>query len=68
MAKELLNSCEKLPSADIFSLGVVIFELSTLMLELPSEGEGWHDLRDGRIPRMDSPQRSAMLQQLVAKV
>ena len=66
MAKELLISCEKHPSADIFSLGVVTFELATLVLDLPSEGEGWHDLREGRIPRMES--RSSALTELVAKV
>jgi hypothetical protein len=68
MAKELLSNCEKHPSADIFSLGVLTFEIATLMLELPSEGEGWHDLRDGRIPCMDSPRRSEKLQDLVGKV
>jgi serine/threonine protein kinase len=50
MAKELLSSSDKQPTADIFSLGVVIYEAITLEVELPSEGEGWHELRDGRIP------------------
>ncbi|XP_041466995.1 membrane-associated tyrosine- and threonine-specific cdc2-inhibitory kinase-like [Lytechinus variegatus] len=35
--------------ADVFSLGITIFELAS-DLELPRNGDSWHDLRRGRIP------------------
>jgi membrane-associated tyrosine/threonine-specific cdc2-inhibitory kinase len=36
-------------AADIFSLGITILEIAC-DLDLPSGGEGWHQLRDGQIP------------------
>ena len=36
-------------AADIFSLGITILEIAC-DLDLPSGGEGWHQLRDGKIP------------------
>ncbi len=63
MANELLNNAERLPSADIFSLGVTLYELSysahkleTGCISLPFEGAPWHDLRQGRAqPIADRP-------------
>ncbi len=65
MAKELLNTRERLPSADIFSLGIMLFELassisshnssissSDAVLSLPQEGPYWHKLRDNQAPRI----------------
>lgn len=52
LAKELLSSLEDelpdLTKADIFSLGVTLFELVT-MQELPNTGVQWHWLREGGI-------------------
>lgn len=65
MAKELLNDPNRLPSADIFSLGITLYEIASIHtmepaseldgilgrpLSLPTEGEGWHQLRDGAAP------------------
>lgn len=36
-------------TADIFSLGITTLELAC-DLELPGRGEGWHRLREGRMP------------------
>ena len=36
-------------AADVFSLGISLLELAC-DLELPSEGEGWHCLRNGHLP------------------
>jgi serine/threonine protein kinase len=57
MAGELLASDRKHPSADIFSLGLTLFELaSSLSFVLPSEGPRWHQLRGGlKLPCSDIP-------------
>lgn len=54
MAPELLNSYERLPSADLFSLGLTIYELCYTRDQieknnviLPSDGPNWHKLRKG---------------------
>ena len=54
MAPELLNVTERLPSADIFSLGLSIYEMcftleqiQTGQLLLPTDGPQWHKLREG---------------------
>ncbi len=46
--KELLRG-QFSTAADIFSLGISLLELAC-DLELPSEGEGWHRLREGQLP------------------
>ena len=50
MAAELLTSGlgSRAPPADIFSLGVSAWELAW-GAEPPSDGEAWHDLREGRL-------------------
>ena len=58
MAKELLNSQDRYPSADIFSLGLTLYEIciaaeyrDMLMANqsvLPSEGTEWQKLRAGK--------------------
>jgi serine/threonine protein kinase len=71
MAKELLNDSNRLPSADIFSFGITLYEIASIHtmepageldgilgrpLSLPTEGEGWHRLRDGApSPLLDRP-------------
>ena len=56
MAPELLSSGVKQPSADIFSLGLTLYEMAAgIGWELPSEGPRWHDLRSGsHIPELPS--------------
>lgn len=56
MAPELLNFSERMCSADIFSLGLTILEISysteNLLennISLPTEGLPWQHLRSGRI-------------------
>jgi serine/threonine protein kinase len=42
----LLSSCEKHSSADIFSLGISLYELAASpMWSLPREGDRWHEIR-----------------------
>jgi serine/threonine protein kinase len=54
MAPELLNSSDRMPTADIFSLGITLYELSMIqgkgngLYVLPSEGLLWHELREGK--------------------
>ncbi|XP_054162630.1 membrane-associated tyrosine- and threonine-specific cdc2-inhibitory kinase-like isoform X2 [Oppia nitens] len=48
LAKELMSG-HFTKAADIFSLGVSILEIAC-DLDLPSGGEVWHQLRDGKIP------------------
>ncbi len=50
MAKELLISSERYPSADMFSMGITLYAMAAGMLELPMRGQGWHDLRERNPP------------------
>mmetsp|Transcript_38242 Transcript_38242/g.80460 ORF Transcript_38242/g.80460 Transcript_38242/m.80460 type:complete len:1393 (+) Transcript_38242:345-4523(+) len=44
----LLSSCAKHPGADIFSLGLALYELSASpSWSLPREGDRWHEIRSG---------------------
>ncbi|XP_046985695.1 membrane-associated tyrosine- and threonine-specific cdc2-inhibitory kinase isoform X5 [Schistocerca americana] len=45
----LLNNCPVTKAADIFSLGICFLELSCNIL-LPSQGDLWHELREGIFP------------------
>ena len=66
MALELLESAMMHPSADIFSLGLTLYEMaSNLPFVVPSEGPRWHEVRSGQ-HFLDIPAcRSAELVQLV---
>ncbi|KAJ8245904.1 hypothetical protein GJAV_G00261540 [Gymnothorax javanicus] len=48
MAPELLRG-EYTPAADVFSLGVSILELAC-NVEVPKGGDGWQQLRQGKLP------------------
>lgn len=48
LAKDLLHS-DFSKAADIFSLGITMLEM-IFDLDLPSNGDAWHALRDGKIP------------------
>ncbi|XP_061613357.1 membrane-associated tyrosine- and threonine-specific cdc2-inhibitory kinase [Phyllopteryx taeniolatus] len=52
MAPELLRG-EYGPAADVYSLGVSILELAC-NIEVPNGGEGWQQLRQGRLPEVAS--------------
>jgi len=66
MAPELLSSGMKHPSADIFSLGLTLYELAAgLNFELPPGGPRWHELRSGfHVPELPSS-RSASIGSLI---
>ena len=67
MASEILVSDKKHPSADIFSLGLMLYELSAHpTYELPGEGLRWHDVRSGKLNMDDIPKcRSEQLMTLI---
>ncbi|CAI5448298.1 unnamed protein product [Caenorhabditis angaria] len=48
LAPEVLNGAPS-KASDIFSLGVTILEAAT-DLDIPSNGESWHQIRNGEIP------------------
>ncbi|CAJ1967302.1 unnamed protein product [Cylindrotheca closterium] len=53
MPSELLSSMTRQPSADIFSLGLTLYEIaSDHHIELPSEGPLWHRLRTNSMPQL----------------
>lgn len=80
MAPEILNASPRQPMADIFSLGITIYEVcmplppghtnsySNAFLVhgslLPSEGDGWHNLRQGLAEPL--PGRPPSLRDLIA--
>ncbi|XP_008312267.1 membrane-associated tyrosine- and threonine-specific cdc2-inhibitory kinase [Cynoglossus semilaevis] len=63
MAPELLRG-EYGPAADIFSLGVSILEIAC-NIEIPNGGEGWQQLRQGRLPPEVTDGLSAELQRIL---
>jgi serine/threonine protein kinase len=70
MAPELLSSGTRHPSADIFSLGLTLYELaSNLSWELPSEGPRWQELRHGShtpdLPRSRRPELAQLIQAML---
>jgi serine/threonine protein kinase len=66
MAPELLSSGVTHPSADIFSLGLTLYELaSEIDFVMPSEGPRWHELRHGLQVLEIPASRSFELVQLV---
>mmetsp|Transcript_29003 Transcript_29003/g.43819 ORF Transcript_29003/g.43819 Transcript_29003/m.43819 type:complete len:1038 (-) Transcript_29003:178-3291(-) len=72
MPPELLTSPKRQFSADLFSLGLTLYELaSPVGWEIPSEGPRWHALRDGKhIPELaitTNGQRKHSLQKLIQR-
>lgn len=71
MAPELLASDVRHPSADMFSLGLTLYELaSSLSFEVPAEGQLWHDLRSSankmsEIPSTRDPELIRIIRLLV---
>jgi serine/threonine protein kinase len=70
MPNELLTSCAKHPGADIFSLGLTLYELAAAVSwSLPREGDRWHDLRNGshkpNIPDRRSKSLIALIQSML---
>jgi len=66
MAPELLNSSDRLPPADIFSLGLTLYECcmadpATGLYIMPSEGTTWRAMREGPVNMSGSVSRSAEL-------
>ena len=62
----LLSSCEKHPSADVFSLGLALYELAASpMWLLPREGDRWHEIRSGTHRPDLPPSRSESLVKLI---
>ncbi|OWZ24473.1 WEE protein kinase [Phytophthora megakarya] len=66
MAKELLSSSDRVPSADIFCLGIMMLEIATGM-GLPIDGKEWHDLREGGLPFL-SPEYSDELNKMIRQM
>jgi len=50
LAKEVLRGClSSLPKADVFSLGLVLYELASNPKALPCNGPEWQQIREGRL-------------------
>jgi membrane-associated tyrosine- and threonine-specific cdc2-inhibitory kinase len=66
MSLEMLQSGTSLPSSDIFSLGLTLYEMaSNLSFVVPADGSRWHELRQ-RPHALDFPsERSSELASLI---
>jgi membrane-associated tyrosine/threonine-specific cdc2-inhibitory kinase len=66
MAPELLASPRKMPPADVFSFGMVVWELASGD-DLPMEGQLWQNLRSDFTPNLKniSPQLNELLRQML---
>lgn len=62
MAPELLDNGVKHASADIFSLGLTLYEVSTgFGFDLPKQGPRWHELRSGHhVPELPTTRDTTM--------
>lgn len=71
LAKELLNTdAEALPDlrkADIFSLGILAYELVEKQ-RVPSKGQRWHDLREGRIEFSNTEMLTPEIKDMILKM
>lgn len=52
LAEELLR-CEASSAADIFSAGLILFQMLGGITRLPGNGEAWHNLREERVNVVD---------------
>lgn len=71
MPPELLSSSVKEPSADIFSLGLTLYELaSDIGWQIPVEGPLWHEVRGGshvpELPASRHPDLGRLIQAAIA--
>jgi len=65
LSRELMEgSCENLAAADIFALGLTLYELASGR-PLPTGDEEYHSLRDGVLPPEHMPQLSARVQDML---
>jgi hypothetical protein len=57
MAPEMLNFTDRSTASDIFSFGLTFYEMCVVpnsRANLPVQGDLWLDLREGRVPAMDT--------------
>ena len=48
MAPELMSSANVTPAVDIFSLGIMLFQISSVFVNLPKQGTPWRNLRNNK--------------------
>lgn len=69
LAKELITGIlQSLPQADVFSLGLVAYELATNPRPLPKHGDEWQRIRDGFLDRALLPELPAQLWELLSSM
>ena len=70
LPEELLNSSERHPSADMFSLGLTLYEVCLVpeLDVLPYGGSLWHDLREGRAVDLSLPTQGGRQEDLCALI
>lgn len=68
LPRELLNSTERHFSADIFSLGLTLYEVCLVpdLDVLPYSGEPWQDLRQDRIPPLPLTRDEVMVKTIMS--
>lgn len=68
LAREVLRGdFTNLPKADVFSLGLVCYELAASPAPMPCNGEDWHRLREGRFDASPLEQFSEGLRELLCR-
>lgn len=75
MASELLGYTARLPSSDLFSLGLTLYEMAfdlqrlrRNLVVLPSDGIHWHELRNGTYEKLRdrSPNLTSLIYALMS--
>ena len=68
LPQELLNSTDRHYSADIFSLGLTLYEVCLVpdLDVLPYSGELWHDLREGRAPPLATTRDESLVRAIAS--
>lgn len=68
MAPELLNASKVTTVVDVFSLGIMLYQITSQFTSLPLHGKRWTDLRENKIPPIRREIYSSALETLIRRM